>query len=140
MHFHLANLKFTNLHGNSDLSANDSAACSDIRQVSKIAPLPVCGGHQISSNQPQNKQITDIQDIVYRAVQSVECQQNADHQFSAIYNCCVQCIIHLVRKKLKTFKNSSSSLALSVHFTASTSPASPRNTGLRATLNGFNII
>ena len=60
---------------------------------------------QISRNQPQNKQITDIQDIGYRAVQSVECQQNADHQFSAIYNSYVQCIIHLVRKRLKDDPN-----------------------------------
>ena len=33
------------------------------------------------------------------------CQKNADHPFSAIYNSCVQCIIHLVRKRLKDDQN-----------------------------------
>ena len=33
------------------------------------------------------------------------CQQNADHQFSGIYNCCVQCIFHLVRKRLEDDQN-----------------------------------
>ncbi|MEI8248362.1 MAG: hypothetical protein WCI51_21195, partial [Lentisphaerota bacterium] len=40
---------------------------------------------------------------------------------------------------LKTIKTSSSSLTLNVHFAASLLPASPKNTGLRATLNDFNI-
>ena len=95
----------TNLHGNSDLSAIGSGACSNIRQASKVAPLPVSRCLQISSNQPQNKQITDVQDFVSRAVRSVEYQQNADHPFSAIYNCYVQCIFHLVRKRLEDDQN-----------------------------------
>ena len=42
---------------------------------------------------------------MYKAVRSVECQQNADHPFSAIYNFYVQCIFHLVRKRLKDDQN-----------------------------------
>ena len=98
-------IQFTNLHGNSDLVAIGSSACSNIRQASKIALLAVCGGIQISHNQPQNKQITDVQDFVYKPVRSVECRQNADHPFSAIYNSYVQCIFHLVRKRLKDDQN-----------------------------------
>ncbi len=136
----ILNPKITNLHGNNDLSANGSGACSNIRQASKIALLAVCGGIQISHNQPQNKQITDVQDFVYKPVRSVECRQNADHQFSAIYNSYVQCIFLLSGRGLKTIKTSSSSLTLNVHFTASSLPASSRNTWLRAPLNDLNII
>jgi len=92
------------LHGNNDLSAIDSVACPNIRQASNIAPMMICGGIQISHNQPQNKQITDVQDFVYKPVRSVEFQQNAYHPFSDIYNCYVQCIFHLGRKKLKDIK------------------------------------
>ena len=31
--------------------------------------------------------------------------KSADHPFSGIYNCCVQCIFHLVRKRLKDDQN-----------------------------------
>ena len=33
------------------------------------------------------------------------CSRNAFHQFSGIYNCYVQCIFHLVRKRLEDDQN-----------------------------------
>lgn len=96
---------FTNLHGNSNLSAMGSGACPTSGGPVKSHHCRFAAAIKYPVISHKTNKLLMYNLLCIGLSNPLNASKNAYHQFSDIYNCYVQCIFHLVRKRLKDDPN-----------------------------------